>query len=427
MAKTPDAVLARLTALHPKIIDLTLGRVEHLLERLGRPDLRLPPVVHLAGTNGKGSTQAYLRAGLEAAGYRVHAYISPHLVRFNERIRLAGRLIEDDHLLAVLERCEDANGGEPITYFEITTCAAFLAFAETPADILLLETGLGGRLDATNVLERPAATVITPISLDHQHFLGDTLTAIAGEKAGILKPGVPCIVAAQPPEALAVIEARAAECGAPLLVEDRDWRIEGRENGLTYDGPDGGLELPPPALPGRHQWHNAGAAVTTLGALEDFEIPDRALVAALRDVEWPGRMQRLAAPEAPDLELWLDGGHNPAAAAALVEMLQGLEAEAPKPLTVIVGLLTSKDADGFLAAFRDLPATVLTVPVSGDTAAGAAPQAVAERARGLGLTADVMDGIESALARAGERGGRAVFCGSLYLAGEVLEKFAPPA
>lgn len=428
MAKTPDAVLARLTRLHPKIIDLTLGRVERLLAALDRPDLRLPPVVHVAGTNGKGSTLAFMRAALEAAGYRVHVYVSPHLVRFNERIRLAGRLIDDDALLAVLERCEDANGTAPITYFEITTAAAFLAFAETPADILLLETGLGGRLDATNVLEKPALTVITPVSLDHQHFLGDTLTAIAGEKAGILKPGVPAVIARQAPEAATVIEHRAVACGAPLLRQDREWRIAASADGdgLAWEGPGGPLALPLPALVGRHQRDNAGTAVAALRSLRDFTVADECLRRGLRQVDWPGRLQRLTLEAAPELEVWLDGGHNPAAAESLVGTLAELAAADPGPQTLIVGQLTSKDAAGFLRPFArlDPPPHVFTVPVAGDTAAGSAPADVAETARRAGLQAEPCDSIETALEQASARGGRLLIAGSLYLAGEVLERFA---
>src|SRR5215212_7315431 len=288
-----DRVLTRLMQLHPKKIDLTLGRVERLLAALGNPQERLPPTVHVAGTNGKGSTVATLRACLEAAGYRVHVYTSPHLVRFNERIRLAGQVIDEDALLAVLEECERANRDEPITFFEITTAAAFLAFTRTAADIVLLETGLGGRLDATNVLGRPAVTAITPVSLDHQAFLGDTIAAIAGEKAGILKPGVAGVIGPQPGDAEAVIEARAAAIGAPLHRWRTEWRCEANGDGMRYEGVRWAFDLPSPSLPGAHQITNAGAAIACLEQLSGFSLPRDAIAAGLRQVEWPARLQRL--------------------------------------------------------------------------------------------------------------------------------------
>src|SRR5690606_9871565 len=290
MTRASDLVLARLMSLHPKIIDLSLGRVERLLAALGHPELALPPVIHVAGTNGKGSTIAMIRAGLESGGSRVHVYTSPHLARFHERIRLAGELIAEDRLIDLLERCEEANGGEPITYFEITTCAAFLAFAEEPADALLLEVGLGGRLDATNVVPEPRLSVITPISVDHQQYLGDTLAEIAGEKAGILRRGVPCVVGPQEDEALAAIEARAEALGAPLLLAGRDWTVWEEHGRVAFQDEGGLLDLPPPALLGAHQVTNAGMAVAALRALG---AGDAACQAALRDAVWPARMQRL--------------------------------------------------------------------------------------------------------------------------------------
>src|SRR5579863_7977100 len=293
-APATDRVLERLSKLHPKLIDLSLDRTWRLLERLGHPELKVPPVVHVAGTNGKGSVIAYLRAMLEAAGYRVHAYISPHLVRFHERIRLAGSLIGEDQLLDLLEECERVNGGEPITFFEITTAAAFLAFARAPADILLLETGLGGRLDATNVLARPAVTAITPVSLDHQRFLGDTVAAIAGEKAGILKPGRPAILAPQLPEAQAVIERRASALGAPLFRYGGEWRVGPMGAGLRYEGQRWpALDLPPPGLLGRHQYDNAGTALACLDRLDGFALSPQALARGLREVTWPARLEHL--------------------------------------------------------------------------------------------------------------------------------------
>ncbi|MGH7092130.1 MAG: bifunctional folylpolyglutamate synthase/dihydrofolate synthase, partial [Stellaceae bacterium] len=341
-----DRVLDRLTRLHPKKIDLSLGRIETLLAALGGPHLGLPPVIHVAGTKGKGSTVAILRACLEAAGYRVHAYISPHLVRFHERIRLAGTLIEEDALIALLEECERANGEAPITFFEITTAAAFLAFARTPADIALIEVGVGGRLDATNVVPRPAVAAITPVSIDHVAFLGDTLAAIAGEKAGILKPGVTGIVAPQPLEAESVIAARAAAIGAPLYRAGREWRCAASDHGMRYEGMRWRLDLPPPSLLGAHQILNAGTALACLERLDGFSIRPAALATGLRHIDWPARLQLLQCGPLVDLlppggELWLDGGHNPAAGEVLGPVLAGWR---ERPVDLVVGMLNTKDS-----------------------------------------------------------------------------------
>ena len=318
MTTGSDAILERMMALHPKVIDLTLDRVWTLLEKLGHPERQLPPVIHLAGTNGKGSTQAMIRAGLEAGGKRVHAYTSPHLARFHERIRLAGELISEEHLTEVLDECYVTNGPDPITYFEITTCAALLAFARTPADYVLLETGLGGRLDATNVVETPALTILTPISMDHEQFLGNTIAKIAGEKAGIIKRGVPCVVGPQPDEALEVIEATAARLGAPVIAQGQHWHVWEERERLIYQDETGLLDLPLPVLPGRHQYENAGAA---LAALRHLGFGEAAFEGAMTNAQWPARMQRLRTgplvEAAPQVELWLDGGHNPAAGIAL--------------------------------------------------------------------------------------------------------------
>jgi dihydrofolate synthase/folylpolyglutamate synthase len=393
-----EATLARLERLHPRAIDLSLRRIERLLTRLDEPQRRLPPVVHVAGTNGKGSTIAYMRAALEAAGQRCHVYTSPHLVRFNERIRLAGRLIEDEPLIARLEAAERALDGEPITFFEITTAAAFLAFAEEPADWLLLEVGLGGRLDATNVVERPQLCAITPVSLDHQHYLGETLAEIASEKAGILKAGVPAAIAPQPPEAMAAIERRAAELGAPLL---------------SGEAP---FPLPEPALPGAHQRVNAALAAACLKALG---VADEVIRKGVAGAEWPARLQRLsrgplveALP--PGSELWLDGGHNPAAGEALAATLA---AWPRRPLRLVWGMLSTKDPAGFLAPFRSLAPEVRCVAVPGH--AGLPPDELTDIARNLGF--DAAPAADPAAALGGlPEGGRALICGSLYLAGEVL-------
>ncbi len=395
-----DPVLARLTALHPKLIDLKLDRVQRLLERLGNPERRLPPVIHVAGTNGKGSTVAFMRAMLEAAGRRVHAYTSPHLVRFNERIVVAGEMLPDGELLTLLEECERANGGRPITFFEITTAAAFLAFSRAPADVLLLEVGLGGRLDTTNVVERPAITAITPVARDHTQFLGETLAEIAAEKAGIIKPGVPLALAPQEAEAKAVILAKAAEAGAS--VHD-DWRVsEG-----VYHGRRLTLALPRLGLAGAHQAGNAGLA---LACLEGFGLPEEAMVHGLETAHWPARLQRLS--EAP--EIWLDGGHNPAAGQVLAEWLAGRA----ERFDLVVGMLDTKDRDRFLAALAPHVERTVAVPVPG-SAASVPAEALAETARAAGMEAAAARDVEAALNRLG--GVRPVLiAGSLYLAGAVL-------
>ncbi len=426
-----DAILRRLTALHPKSIDLSLDRVRRLLARLGDPQLELPPVVHVAGTNGKGSLVAYLRAMLEAAGRRVHVYTSPHLVRFNERIRLGGRLIEDEALIALLESCERANGDEPITFFEITTAAAFVAFAEAPADIVLLETGLGGRLDATNLVPRPLLTAITPISLDHMHYLGDTLAAIAGEKAGIMKPGVTCVLGPQPQEAAAVFAARAAALDVPLVRDAVDWQVRAGAGGLHWRDAEEAFDLPLPALPGLHQIDNAGTAIACARRLRGFDVPERALVAGLRAVEWPARLQRLArgplVSHAPDgAEVWLDGGHNPAAGEALAATLADWRAgdAAPRPLYLIVGMLNTKDPGGFLSPLAPLAELAMAVAIPGE-ANSLDAEALARHARAVGLACRAAAGpIEAMRAiTAAATGGpppRVLIAGSLYLAGWVL-------
>jgi dihydrofolate synthase/folylpolyglutamate synthase len=418
-----DRVLTRLMALHPKKIDLTLGRVERLLAALGNPHEKLPPVIHVAGTNGKGSTVATMRACLEAAGYRVHVYTSPHLVRFHERIRLAGELIDEDALLAVLDECERANRGEPITFFEITTAAAFLAFARIPADIVLLETGLGGRLDATNVIRHPAATAITPISLDHQAFLGDTIAAIAGEKAGILKPGAPAIIGPQPGEAEAVIETRAIAIGAPLYRWSREWHCEAAGQGMRYAGEKWRLDLPLPSLPGAHQIGNSGIALSCLERLDGFSLPREALAAGLRDIDWPARMQRLTsgplvAMLPPGWELWLDGGHNPGAGKVLAE---AVAAWRDRPLYLVVGMLNTKDASGFLAPLAACAKRLHAVTIPGEENALPAAR-IAETARALGIASEETASVGAALRAIASRDGpaRVLICGSLHLAGIVL-------
>jgi dihydrofolate synthase/folylpolyglutamate synthase len=417
-----DRVLERLMRLHPKRIDLSLGRIERLLAALGNPQDGLPPVVHVAGTNGKGSVVAILRACLEADGRRVHAYTSPHLVRFHERIRLAGRLIEEEALVALLEECERANGETPITFFEITTAAAFLAFARMPADVVLLETGLGGRLDATNVVRRPAATAITPISLDHQAFLGNTIAAIAGEKAGILKRGAPAVLARQPPEAEAVLEQRALSIGAPLSRWEREWRCVPADGGMRYESGRWYLDLPRPSLVGAHQIVNAGTALACLEQLAEVPVAAEAIAQGLRQIEWPARLQRLVRGPLVDMmpgwELWLDGGHNPGCGEVLAEMASDWR---DRPLFLVTGMLNTKDAAGFLRPLASRARGLRAVTIPGEENALAAG-AIAAAAGEAGIAARTAPSLTAALAEiAGEsEKGRVLICGSLHLAGVVL-------
>ncbi len=428
-AQNSDAILARLLSLHPKVIDLSLERVERLLDDLGRPQDRLPPVVHLAGTNGKGSVAAFMRAALESAGYRVHAYTSPHLVRFHERVRVAGEPIAEAALAACLERCETVNAGAPITFFEITTAAAFLAFSETPADIVLLECGLGGRLDATNLVARPLATVITPVSLDHQHFLGDTLQEIAGEKAAVQKQGVPSVIGKQPPEAAAVIDAVAARIGAPTFRFGRSFSVEVTADGLVYSAGGRRLVLPRPVLPGAHQIDNAALAVAALERLNGFDLTELDLANGLLRASWPARLQRLREGPLIDLlpagwELWLDGGHNPAAGAALAA--HAAAAWADRPLWLVCGMLNNKQADGFLAPLAPLAAGIRTVAIPGEQNAFGADE-LAGIAAQVGLAAAPAEDLQAAVAAiVGTPGhpARILICGSLYLAGRVLSEHA---
>jgi dihydrofolate synthase / folylpolyglutamate synthase len=432
-----DTLLAEMMLLHPKLIDLSLGRVERLLGKLGHPEKKLAPVVHIAGTNGKGSVTAFLKAIIEASGKRVHVYTSPHLVRFHERISLAGadgisRPLSEASLVDVLMRVRAVNDGDDITQFEITTAAAFLAFSETPADIVLLEVGLGGRLDATNVIAQPALTVITPISMDHAEKLGPTLEKIAGEKAGILKRGATGIVSQQPGEVLDVIEARAKKVGAPIVVWGQDFDAYEQSGRLVVQLNEELLDLPLPALAGRHQIVNAGTAVAAavkLGRkIPSLGINERAIEVGLRTVEWPARMQRLTSgplPEilGPDAELWLDGGHNPAAGDMLADTLATFEEKSPKPVFLVVGMMGQKDALGFLAPFRGLVRSVYTVPIPGAHEAPHSQEKLAEVAQSAGLQAADRAGIVDALrtiASLPKGPKRVLICGSLYLAGHVL-------
>ena len=405
-------------SLHPKIIDLTLDRMWRLLEALGHPEGDLPPVIHIAGTNGKGSTQAMIRAGLEAAGHRVHAYTSPHLARFHERIRLAEELISESDLTAVLDECERANGDVPITYFEITTCAALLAFARAEADYTLLEVGLGGRLDATNVVD-PILSVVTPVDLDHQHFLGDTLAEIAGEKAGIVKRGVPVVVGRQHDEALEVIEARANALGAPILAYGQHWHVWEERGRMVYQDETGLLDLPLPTLPGTHQIDNAGMA---LAALRHLEVGEASAQAAVVSPDWPARMQRLRSGAlvdlVPDCELWLDGGHNPAAGHAVAATLASLP---QRETHLVCGMLNTKDVAGYMRPLVEVADSLTAVSIPGEAATLGADETAAA-ARSVGFAALTAASVAQALGdiASAQPGARILICGSLYLAGHVI-------
>lgn len=421
-----DAILTRLLELHPKIIDLSLERMHRILARLGNPERRLPPVIHVAGTNGKGSTVAYLKASMKAAGLKVHTYTSPHLVRFHERVTLAGKVIEEAYLSQLLEECEQANGQEPITFFEITTAAAFLAFARQPADYLILEVGLGGRLDATNVAENIALSVITTVDYDHQQYLGDTLTLIAHEKAGILKRGVPAVIGPQPDEARDEIEKVARQRGVNLAIANQDWQAYEQQGRLVFQDEQGLLDLPLPHLRGRHQIDNAGNAIASIRVLNDQRIGDHYIEAGLKEAEWPARMQRLG-PGALDrfasnnMELWLDGGHNPSAGRVIAQAFSDINERHSRPLVLIWGMLNTKDAGSFIASFSGVAHLVLTIAIPGEPNAVPADH-LADVAEREGLSAETCGSLEEALRRASEitPAARVLICGSLYLAGHVL-------
>ncbi|MCA2007661.1 bifunctional folylpolyglutamate synthase/dihydrofolate synthase [Tritonibacter mobilis] len=418
--QTSDAILARMMALHPKIIDLTLDRVWRLLAALDNPQDKLPPVIHIAGTNGKGSTQAMIRAGLEGWGKSVHAYTSPHLARFHERIRLAGDLITEHHLTQVLDECYSANGGESITYFEITTVAGLLAFSRTSADYTLLEVGLGGRLDATNVIT-PEVSVITPISIDHEQFLGNTLAKIAGEKAGIIKRGVPVVVGPQPDEAMEVIEDTAMRLGAPLIAYGQHWHVHEERGRLVYQDERGLLDLPLPNLMGAHQIQNAGAA---LAVLRHLGADEAACEAAVVGAQWPARMQRLKTGPLVEIagaaELWLDGGHNAAAGIALADVLANLP---KRPTHLICGMLNTKDVTGYLRPLAAEATSLTAVSIPGEAATLSAEETEAA-AKSVDLQADTAENVTEALKAilARDPNSRVLICGSLYLAGAILRE-----
>lgn len=415
-----DAVLERMMTLHPKVIDLTLDRVHRLLAALGNPERSLPPVVHIAGTNGKGSTQAMMRAGMEAAGATVHAYTSPHLARFHERIRLAGELISEPALTALLDECVQANGPDEITFFEITTCAAFLAFARTKADWTLLEVGLGGRLDATNVMA-PRLSIITPVSLDHQQFLGETVAEIAFEKAGIIKRGVPVVIGPQTDEGMAVIEHQAARMGAPVLAFGQQWHVMQEHGRLVFQDENGLLDLPLPNLPGPHQIQNAGAA---LAALRHLGFDNAACEAAITRAYWPARMQRLRTgplvDAAPQVELWLDGGHNPAGGQAIAATLARMP---QRPTHLICGMLNTKDVLGYMQPLAAQATTLTAVSIPGEKNTLPA-EVTRDAAQAAGIPATTAPSVAEALSNiaAKDPEARVLICGSLYLAGSVLRE-----
>ncbi|MEJ1157209.1 bifunctional folylpolyglutamate synthase/dihydrofolate synthase [Prosthecomicrobium sp. N25] len=428
-----DALLDRLTMAIPAGWDLGLDRIERLLATLGDPHRRIPPVIHIAGTNGKGSVTAFSRAILEASGKTCHVYTSPHLVRFNERIRLGrpggGRLVEDDVMAAAILEAERANAGAPITFFELTTVAAFMLFADNPADYTLLEVGLGGRLDATNVVPAPLVSAITSISLDHEKFLGDTIAGIAEQKAGIIKRGAAAVSSPQVPEVEDVLRRRAAREGVRLRLGGEDWTA-GQENGrLVYQDEDGLLDLSAPRLLGRHQYVNAGTAIAALRAAR-VPLTTDAVSRGLETVEWPARMQRLGPGPLTALapagaEVWLDGGHNPGAGAVLADVVADLEERVPRPFFIIAGMLKTKDPVGFFRPFKGLVRHVFTVPIHGGHETRT-PEDLAEAAAAAGLSTEPVESVEAALRLLGadwrfEPAPRILICGSLYLAGEVLK------
>ena len=427
-----DAILARLLALHPKKIDLALDRILRLLSDLGDPQKKLPPVIHVAGTNGKGSACAFSRAMLEAQGLKVHMHISPHLVRFHERIRIAGAEITEEELCDTLEEVERVNDGRPITFFEITGAAMFLAFSRHPADAVVLEVGLGGKFDATNVVDRPAMTIVQPVGLDHLEFLGSDIAGIAAEKAGIIKPGVPVVIAPQDEIAREVILRRADQLSSPAFIFGQDFSGRQEHGRMVYEDEMGLLDLPMPKLIGRHQVENAAVAIAGLRHAGKGWGEDAAVEKGLRTVDWPGRLQRLShgplIDEAPeDAEIWLDGGHNPHCAAAVSRAIADLEEKADRPLYLICGMLKTKDAVGFLSAFKGLARHVVTVAIPGEAASMGAG-ALYDAARAAGLDAAPGEDLEDAMlqltawARAHMREAppRILICGSLYLAGKIL-------
>ncbi len=427
-----ETVLAEIANRRPIVIDLSLDRIKRALARLGDPQEKLPPFFHVAGTNGKGSTVAFLRAILEAAGKSVHVYTSPHLVRFNERIVVAGQEISDAALIDALRRVDKAMGEDMLTYFETTTCAAFLAFAETKADYAVIEVGLGGRLDATNVMATPLAAVVTPVDLDHQAFLGDTLLEVAGEKAGIFRRSAPAVISPQGPDAMAALQSHAQKTGADIRAFGEQWSVHSEHGKLIYQDDDGLCDLDPPRLPGAHQIENAGTAIAAIRAA-GLGFDDATLSKGLASASWPARMQRLTKGPLIELargalgeepEVWLDGGHNPHAGRAISALMADLEARSPKPLVMISGMQANKDAAGYFAPFAGLARKVFCVAADHDGVL--APKDVAAAAKKGGLEVEICDSVEEAMKKAcaetQNEPPRLLISGSLYLAGEILSE-----
>lgn len=439
MTNRADAAIQRLMELHPKGFDLSLGRIRGLLERLGNPQDRLPPVIHIAGTNGKGSTTAFTRALLESAGYKVHVHTSPHLVNWHERYRLAaaggGKYVSDDVLADAIERVAQANNGEHITVFEILSAVAFVLFAEHPADAVILEVGLGGRFDATNVIAKPAVSVILPISIDHQSYLGDTVEQIAAEKAGIIKNGCPVVIGFQPYEAARdVLEATALKHDCPYVIYGQDYLGFEEHGRFIYQDQEGLIDLPLPRLRGRHQLSNAAAAIEAV-RMAGFDIDHKAAERAMMVVEWPARMQKLTHGKLFDMapkgsEIWLDGGHNPGAGIVIAEALAELEERNPRPLIMIIGMINTKEASGYFEAYKDIARHVYTVPIA-DHEASIPNDLLAVAAQKAGLSAEPVHSVENALKLLADTWGeeippRILIGGSLYLAGEVLRDNETP-
>ena len=418
--KSSDKILKRIMDLHPKVIDLSLDRVLHLLEALNNPQKKLPAVIHIAGTNGKGSTLAMIRSGLESAGRRVHTYTSPHLVSFNERIRLAGKLITDNELSTFLEECYEANAGKEITYFEMTTCAAILAMSRNDADYTLLEVGLGGRLDATNVIGKPELAVITPISFDHEHFLGNTIEKIAWEKAGIIKENKPVVVSLQNEQAFRIIEDRAMELNAPIYSYGKEWLAWEEIDRLIYQDKKGLLDVPYPTLKGDHQIINAGCALQSLRLLNNIQIDNFDEVTT--KAYWPARMQKLKDGMLnqcfPSAEIWLDGGHNPAAGEAIAAYFSKLE---PRPTYAICGMLNTKDVKSFLKPLAPHINKLFGICIPGETNSLTGEE-TSQEATKVGIESGFYDTVELALERIMKytKNPRIIICGSLYLAGHIL-------
>lgn len=420
MASRIEGIVARLHGLHPRLIDLSLDRLVALLEKLGNPQLRLPPVFHVAGTNGKGSTCAFARAFAEAIGWRVHVYTSPHLVHWNERIRIAGTLVTDAALDDAMEYVEHVNAGAPVTVFEVNTAVAFHLFASTPAELCILEVGLGGRGDATNVITRPATSAITSISMDHRELLGDTLEAIAWEKAGIIKPGVPVAIGAQPANVTQVLTDAAHSAGTSALLRGRDWHIDAHRDGLRYSDALGSLDLPPPSLRGNHQWDNAGIAIAALRA-SGLGMPDHAFSDGIAHAEWPARLQRLHGRLRDilpaDWELWLDGGHNPGAGIVLADHLAEWT---DRPTHLIVGMKQAKDSAEFLRPLIPRAASVWAV-AEADQHLALPVEAIIAASGGIARPGPtVVDALRAVAIEPGRA--RVLICGSLYLAGEVIKQ-----